>query len=137
MKTAGVYRHATAYAIKPPANNKIVKKRVSNMKKLLLIAICIVFALCMCGCSMIRTFLRENDDYFINLDCVYYDEDEMDLTDAMKASISEARRRAAEADAKRNSVSGPAFDPAIKDLKEPVGPDGSSRVIPVGKGSEE
>lgn len=75
-----------------------------------------------------------DDDYWASFG---YDEDEMDLTDAMKASISEARRRAAEADEKRNSVSGPAFDPAIKDLKPSVGPDGSSRVIPVGGSSDE
>ena len=75
-----------------------------------------------------------DDDYWASFG---YDEDEMDLTDAMKASISEARKRAAEADEKRNSVSGPAFDPKLKDLKEAVGPDGSSRVIPVGQGSDE
>lgn len=66
-----------------------------------------------------------------------YDEEEGDLTDAMKASISEARKRMAEEDEKRNSVSGPAFDPVLKEAKEAVGPDGSSRVIPIGNGSDE
>lgn len=75
-----------------------------------------------------------DDDYWADYG---YDEEEGDLTDAMRASISEARSRRAAEDERRNSVSGPAFDPYLKDLKENVGPDGSSRVIPVGNDSED
>ncbi len=66
-----------------------------------------------------------------------YDEDDPNITEAMKASISEARRIRAEEEEKRNRISGPAFDPAIKDLKAPVGPDGSSFVIPAGGSSDD
>ena len=58
-----------------------------------------------------------------------YDEEDDTITDAMKASISEARRKLEEEDERRNKVSGPAFDPFLKSQTEPVGPDGSSMII--------
>jgi hypothetical protein len=58
-----------------------------------------------------------------------YDEDDDSITEAMKASISEARRRLEEEEERRNKVSGPAFDEELKKQTLPVGPDGSSRMI--------
>lgn len=58
-----------------------------------------------------------------------YDEEDDSITGAMKASISEARRRLAEEEENRDKVSGPAFDPVLKEQTEAVGPDGSSRMI--------
>ncbi|MBO6134179.1 MAG: hypothetical protein J6O09_00145 [Lachnospiraceae bacterium] len=73
-----------------------------------------------------------DDEYWLS-----FDEDDENLTAAMRASISEARKRLAESDEKHRAVSGPAFDPALKDMKEAVGPDGSSRIVPVGKSSDD
>ena len=74
-----------------------------------------------------RRINGELDDYYwANFT---YDEADDSITDAMKASISEAKRRLAEDEEKRNKVSGPAFDPVLKEQTEAVGPDGSSRMI--------
>ena len=67
-----------------------------------------------------------DDDYWLNMN---YDEDDDSITESMKASISEARKRREEEDEKRDSVSGPAFDPDLINATEAVGPDGSSRFI--------
>ena len=75
------------------------------------------------------------EDYLADLE--YDEEDYEALSDAMKASISEAKRKRAEADEARNRISGPAFDPDLKDRKPAVGPDGSSFVIPVGSSDED
>lgn len=58
-----------------------------------------------------------------------YDEDDDSITPAMRASISEAKKRLAEEEERRNLISGPAFDPALKEQTAPIGPDGSSRFI--------
>lgn len=75
----------------------------------------------------------EDDYYWATFS---YDEDDDSVTEAMKASISEAKRRLEEADERRNRVSGPAFDERLKKQTEVVGPDGSSRVIAASEVSE-
>ncbi len=69
-----------------------------------------------------------DDDYLLSLD---YDEDDDTISEALKASISEARRRRDEEIERRNKVSGPAFDPELINATEALGPDGSSRFVPV------
>lgn len=59
-----------------------------------------------------------------------YDEADDTVTEAMKASISEAKRRLEEEAERRDKVSGPAFDENLKKQTEALGPDGSSRIIP-------
>ena len=68
----------------------------------------------------------QDDFYWANFN---YDEGDDTITEAMKASISEAKRRLEEEAEKRNLISGPAFDPILKEQTEAVGPDGSSRMI--------
>ena len=75
------------------------------------------------------------EDYLADLE--YDEEDFANLPEAMKASISEAKRKRAEAEESRNRISGPAYDPDLKDRKEAVGPDGSRFVIPVGSGNDD
>lgn len=71
--------------------------------------------------------ITETDDSFLaNLE---YDEDDDSITEAMRASISEARRRLSEEDERRNEISGPAFDPNLINATVPVGPDGSRMII--------
>ena len=74
-----------------------------------------------------RRLNKVDDDYYWAT--FSYDEDDDSITEAMKASISEAKRKLAEDEEKRNKVSGPAFDENLKKQTEPLGPDGSSRVI--------
>lgn len=74
-----------------------------------------------------RRLNKVNDDYYWAT--FSYDEDDDSVTEAMKASISEAKRKLAEEEEKRNKVSGPAFDENLKKQTEPLGPDGSSRII--------
>ena len=64
--------------------------------------------------------------YWANLQ---YDEEDDTITEAMKASISEAKKRLEEEAEKRNLITGPAFDPFLKAQTEAVGPDGSTRMI--------
>ena len=66
------------------------------------------------------------DDDWLNMN---YDEEDDSVTAEMRASISEARKKQAEEDEKRNKVSGPAFDENLKNATEALGPDGSSRFI--------
>lgn len=66
------------------------------------------------------------DDNWLNMN---YDEEDDSVTAEMRASISEARKKEAEEDEKRNKVSGPAFDENLKNATEALGPDGSSRFI--------
>ena len=66
------------------------------------------------------------DDNWLNMN---YDEEDDSVTAEMRASISEARKKQAEEDEKRNKVSGPAFDENLKNATEALGPDGSSRFI--------
>ena len=66
------------------------------------------------------------DDYWLNMN---YDEEDDSITESMKASISEARRKREQEDEKRDSISGPAFDENLINATEAVGPDGSSRFI--------
>lgn len=72
-----------------------------------------------------------SDDYWLDME---YDEDDDSVTAEMRASISEARKKKAEDDEKRNKVSGPAFDENLKNATEALGPDGSSRFIPGSEG---
>ena len=72
-----------------------------------------------------------SDDYWLDMD---YDEDDDSVTAEMRASISEARKRRAEEDEKRNKITGPAFDEDLKNATEALGPDGSSRFIPGSEG---
>ena len=58
-----------------------------------------------------------------------YDEGDDTITESMKASISEAKKRMAEDDERRNKISGPAFDPFLLSQTDPVGPDGSKMII--------
>ena len=67
-----------------------------------------------------------SDDYWLNME---YDEEDDSVTAEMRASISEARKKQAEEDERRNKVSGPAFDENLKNATEALGPDGSSRFI--------
>lgn len=66
------------------------------------------------------------DEYLASLN---YDEEDDSISASLRASISEAKKRLAEEDEKRDKVSGPAFDPKLKDETLPLGPDGSSRMI--------
>ena len=68
-----------------------------------------------------------DDDYWLSLD---YDEDDDTITEAMKASISEARKRREEEIERQNKVSGPAFDPELINATEALGPNGASRFVP-------
>ena len=68
----------------------------------------------------------QDDFYWANLQ---YDEEDDTITEAMKASISEAKKRLEEEAEKRNLITGPAFDPFLKAQTEAVGPDGSTRMI--------
>ena len=67
-----------------------------------------------------------SEDNWLNMN---YDEEDDSVTAEMRASISEARKKQAEEDEKRNKVSGPAFDENLKNATEALGPDGSSRFI--------
>lgn len=67
------------------------------------------------------------DDYY--WETFSFDEEDDSVTDQMKASISEARRRLAEEDEKRNKISGPAFDPVLKEQTAAIGPGGGSNII--------
>ena len=67
------------------------------------------------------------DDYY--WETFSYDEEDDSVTEQMKASISEARRRLAEEDEKRNKLSGPAFDPVLKEQTVAIGPGGGSMII--------
>ena len=67
-----------------------------------------------------------SDDDWLNMN---YDEEDDSVTAEMRASISEAKKRQAEEDEKRNRISGPAFDENLKNATEALGPDGSSRFI--------
>ena len=81
-----------------------------------------------------RRLHGERDDfYWANFQ---YDEEDDTITEAMKASISEARKRLEEEAEKRNLISGPAFDPVLKEQTEALGPDGSSRLIEAFEGGD-
>ena len=74
-----------------------------------------------------------DDDYWLGLN---YDEEDDTITEAMKASISEARKRREEEAMRRDAISGPAFDPELINATEALGPDGSSRIIEGHEGGE-
>ncbi|MBQ2204574.1 MAG: hypothetical protein II411_01610, partial [Lachnospiraceae bacterium] len=59
-----------------------------------------------------------------------YDLEDEDLPEALRASISELRKRMADEDEARNAVSGPAFDPKLINETRALGPDGSRTIIP-------
>ena len=59
-----------------------------------------------------------------------YDLEDEDLPEALRASISELRKRMADEDEARNAVSGPAFDPKLINETRALGPDGSRMIIP-------
>ena len=65
-----------------------------------------------------------------------YDEEDDSITDAMKASISEAKKKLEEEEERQNKISGPAFDERLKKQTERIGPDGSSRMIEASEVSE-
>lgn len=67
------------------------------------------------------------DDYY--WETFSYDEEDDSITEQMKASISEAKRRLSEEDEKRNKISGPAFDPVLKEQTAAIGPGGGSNII--------
>ena len=56
------------------------------------------------------------------------------ITEAMKASISEARKKLDAQATEKDKISGPAFDPKLIDATEAIGPDGSTRFIEAHEG---
>ena len=63
-----------------------------------------------------------------------YDESDDTITEAMKASISEARKKLDAQATEKDKISGPAFDPKLIDATEAIGPDGSTRFIEAHEG---
>ena len=68
----------------------------------------------------------QDDDYYANFE---YDEDDDTITDSMRASISQAKRKKELEEQERNLISGPAFDPKLNSETVPLGPNGASRII--------
>lgn len=68
-------------------------------------------------------------------DLLSYDIDDPDLSDAIKASISELKKRMEAEDNERDKVAGPAFDEALKNLKPTADPLGNINVIEGKEGS--
>ena len=65
--------------------------------------------------------IAQDDEYWANFS---YDEDDESITEAMRASISEAKRKMALKEEELNKISGPAFDQSLNSETIQVGPGG-------------
>lgn len=74
-----------------------------------------------------------DDEYLLSIE---YDEEDDSISEELRASISEARRRRDSENEARDRISGPAFDKELVEATEAIGPDGSTRVIAANEGGE-